>query len=75
MKPQLPEEVIKALAVLGFGSKGLIKKSIAAGLFGKIQPAKGAYATMQSAGAGGYGVKILCEKGKHTATSAFTAHL
>ncbi|PHH49164.1 hypothetical protein CFIMG_007018RA [Ceratocystis fimbriata CBS 114723] len=61
---ELPKEVAEALATLGFGSGGLIKKSIAAKIWGGHNLAKGTFAIFQSAAAGGYGAKSICQDGK-----------
>ncbi|KAM0346444.1 hypothetical protein ACHAPU_005509 [Fusarium lateritium] len=60
--------VLPALKLIGFGKKGIVKKSLAAGVHSEIgvNVAKGPFAILQSCGAGGYGAAIFNSISKWT---------
>ncbi|KAH6964343.1 hypothetical protein DER45DRAFT_626768 [Fusarium avenaceum] len=61
-----------ALRLIGFGKKGITKKSLAAGMNSEIgdATAKGPFASLQSCGAGGYGVNVMNSIIRGTSTAA-----
>ncbi|KAM0224943.1 hypothetical protein ACHAQD_001742 [Fusarium lateritium] len=61
-----------ALKLIGFGKKGVIGKSLAAGMQSEIgnTVAKGPFASLQSSGAGGYGVAVINSIIRGTTTAA-----
>ncbi|KAM0249399.1 hypothetical protein ACHAP5_002788 [Fusarium lateritium] len=61
-----------ALKLIGFGKKGVTGKSLAAGIQSEIgnTVAKGPFASLQSSGAGGYGVAVINSIIQGTTTAA-----
>ncbi|KAI6772704.1 hypothetical protein HG530_003662 [Fusarium avenaceum] len=64
--------ISSALKLIGFGKKGITGKSLAAGMKSEIgKPvAKGPFASLQSCGAGGYGVNVVNSIIRGTSTAA-----
>ncbi|KAF5669656.1 hypothetical protein FHETE_4896 [Fusarium heterosporum] len=60
--------ILPALKLIGFGKKGIVKESLAAGLYREVgvNVAKGPFAILQSCGAGGYGAAIINSRIKGT---------